>query len=140
MKKAFKNNGNLVSLLFAMIASVLVILGILIFDSEMMWFVYLMVAFIVGEVLLILLLIISIKSFNKVDLETSKAVVTLIWYMRSRKMIKFTYTVNGNEYTKTNSLWAWKYVRVIRKGDELEICYQIDHPNKALIKEMYFND
>ncbi|BCR36507.1 hypothetical protein [Mariniplasma anaerobium] len=138
MKKAFKNNGNLMSLFFAMIVSALVIIGVLIFDSEMMWFVYLMAALIVVEVILVLFLIMSFKSFNKVDLETTKATVSLIWYMRSRKMIVFTYNVNGIEYKKTNSLWAWKYVRTIRKGDEIEICYKKDYPNKALIKDMYF--
>ena len=140
MKKAFKNNGNIISLLFAMIVSALVILGVLIFDPEMMWFVYLMAALIVVEVILVLLLIISFKSFNKVDLETTKATVSLIWYMRSRKMVVFTYNINGIEYKKTNSLWVWKYVRTIRKGDQLEICYKKDYPNKALIKDMYFID
>lgn len=139
MKKVFKNSGNLLSFIFAFIVSIIVIIAVLVFESDMMWFVYLFIGLLVFEFIGALLIILNFRSFNH-DVESTKAIVSSTWYMRSRKMITFTYTVNGNEYKKTNALWAWKYVRAIRNGDELEICYKVDHPNKALIKDMYFID
>lgn len=139
MKKVFKNSGNLISFLVAFIVSVVVIIAVLIFESDMMWFVYLFIGLIAIELIVSLLIILNFRSFRS-NIETTKATVASTWYMRSRRMIVFTYTLDGMEYKKTNALWASKHVRSIRKGDELEICYKKDYPNKALIKEMYFMD
>lgn len=139
MKKVFKNSGNLFSFILASIVSVVIMVSVFFFESEMEWFIYLFAALLVIELIIVLLIISNFRSFNG-DLGTTKAVVSSTWYGRSRKMIVFTYTVDGVEYKKTNALWARKHVRGIKKGDELEICYKINKPNKALIKEMYFLD
>jgi hypothetical protein len=139
MKKVFKNSGNLFSFILASIVTLVAMIGVLIFESEMQWIVYFFAGLFVIELIFVLLIIINFRSFNG-DLDTTKAVVSLIWYARSRKMIVFTYKVDGIDYKKTNALLSRKSVRAIKKGDELEICYKVNNPSKALIKDMYFKD
>jgi uncharacterized membrane protein len=137
MKKVFKNSGNLFSFILASIVTLIAMIGVMIFESETPWIIYFFAGLFVVEFITVLLIIRNFLSFKR-DLEMTKAIVSLTWYARSRKMIVFTYKVAGVEYKKTNALLSRKSVRAIKKGDELEICYKINNPSKALIKDIYF--
>ncbi|MCK5732206.1 MAG: hypothetical protein KAH13_04245 [Tenericutes bacterium] len=140
IKKAFKYDGLIRQFIFSLAISILI--GIYLYfiskDTEK----YIGFIFLGISGLAIILLVgrlLYLSSVGKAELIECKAKVIRTFYYRGTKRVKFTYLVDGIEYTKVNTLNHLRDTRSINKEDELDIYVNNSKPKQALIKDFYFD-
>jgi hypothetical protein len=137
-KKVLKNDSYTVSL---MLTSVIFVIMLVIFlampDQVSSLGLYMILGFDVAAIILLGVRLFLLMTF-KPDGKVYKATVVKAYTYRSSKHIKFTYRVDGVDYTKKNVLFSSKFSRALMKGDEIDIYISQSNPARALIRDAYF--
>ena len=139
-EKIIKNDG----LLRMYAVSFVVSLGIAIYltffgPEDTIYFGYIMFGATLLEIILLVIRWLHFNHFQK-DFVVVDAVVERARYYRGTKRVRFEYTFEGVVYLSKNIINYNKLSRMIEPGTEFLVVILEKKPNKALIKDIYFEE
>ena len=140
IKKAFKYDGLIRQFLMGFVISLIIGIYLYFMSKDTEGYVGLIFFGVsLAAIILIGVRLLYLNSFSKGELVSCKAKIIRTFYYRGTKRIKFTYSVDGIEYTKTNVLNNLRDTRSISKEEDIDILVKLSNPKRALMKDYYFD-